>query len=168
MSNKASAEPVCASELVTYTVYVTNSGHLATSRPFTLTVDLDNGVEFAAAESPLPVHSDGMLTWGNIDTILDPGEAIQRTFWVTVSPGMEQDDVLAHLARTTSPQDVMPDGTLAITSTVWPGTKKLFWMILLMSFLDKRMSCIDKNILSLMWSEKMSLPMRYIPDTFQL
>ena len=44
----------------------------------------------------------------------------------------------------------------------------IFRMAPFVSLKDKRMSRIDKNILSLQWSEKMSLPMRDLPDRFQL
>ena len=116
LSSRASSRDVCAGAKITYTVYLTNSGHKDTSKAFTLTVDLDNDAQFIGG-TDAPAYGGGTITWVN-GAILKAGETISRTFWVTASSGARNRDVLTHTARAFSPLDVTPDGRLTITSTV--------------------------------------------------
>ena len=117
MDGVASSEPACAGSTVTYTVWLTNVGHLATVQPFTITVELDGRVSFGGA-SHGGTESGGLVTWGNIATPLLPGDGISRTFWVTIPPSVARSSVLTYHLRATNPTEVTPDGTHTLTSTV--------------------------------------------------
>ncbi len=117
MSGMASSEPACAGTTVTYTVWLTNVGHLVTVQPFTITVELDERVSFGGA-SHSGTENSGLVTWGSIATPLLPGESVSRTFWVTVLPTVSNRSVLTYHLHAVNPTEVTPDGTSILTSTV--------------------------------------------------
>ncbi len=105
--------PVCAGGRVTYTLTVTNPGGVATTVPFTLT----GGMPPALTVDPGTVSDGGVwvsptVTW-TVPTALaaSGGNAITRTFAVTVAPGTPHGALLTTTYRFTSPE-VLPNVSL--------------------------------------------------------
>ncbi len=102
--------PVCAGGRVTYTLAVTNPGGVATSVPFTLT----GGMPPALTVAPETVSDGGTwvsptVTW-TVPTVLAAagGNAVTRTFAVTVAPDTPDGTRLTTTYRFASPE-VLPN-----------------------------------------------------------
>jgi len=79
----AATDPISAGARLTYTVRLTNTGHLTTSRPYTVVETLPPLVTYAGSNPPAQV-AGGVLTW-TLSIPLGPGEAAAVTFAVTVT-----------------------------------------------------------------------------------
>jgi len=78
----ATPHPVTAGERLTYTITLTNSGHLTTSLPYTITEVLPSHTAYAGA-SPNADISGEMITW-TLPSALGVGQAVSVTLAVTV------------------------------------------------------------------------------------
>jgi uncharacterized repeat protein (TIGR01451 family) len=122
LGKTASPDPVAAGERLTYTIRLTNTGHLTTTRPYTIVETLPALVTYADSSPPAQV-AGGVLTW-TLTAPLGVGEATSVTFVVTVTTPLTDgfplvnDDYLAFSSEVT-PTANGP----AITTTVrsWPS-----------------------------------------------
>jgi adhesin/invasin len=84
--DKAPGSPtVEAGEALTYTLYVTNTGHLTTTRPFTVTDRIPDGMHYVSS-SPVGAYSAGdrTVTWLLTDN-LGIAQAVTASLVVTVT-----------------------------------------------------------------------------------
>jgi uncharacterized repeat protein (TIGR01451 family) len=79
----AATDPITAGARLTYTLTLTNVGHLTTTAPYTIVETLPANTLYAASVPPASVGGS-TLTWVLSDPI-PPGEAAQVTFAVTVT-----------------------------------------------------------------------------------
>lgn len=83
LSKVESSDPITAGARLAYTVFLTNSGHLGTSRPYTIVETLPAHTTYAASTPPAQV-TGGTLTWVSTAP-LGIGQAVSVTFAVTVT-----------------------------------------------------------------------------------
>jgi uncharacterized repeat protein (TIGR01451 family) len=83
---KASSGPeVEAGDPLTFTLSVTNTGHLTTTLPFTVTDHIPDGTNYLTSTQPSTyAGATRTITW-TVDTALGQDEAVTRTFVVTVT-----------------------------------------------------------------------------------
>ena len=114
-------DPVAAGERLTYTIRLTNTGHLTTTRPYTIVETLPPLVTYADSSPPAQV-AGGVLTW-TLTAPLAIGEATSVTFAVTVTAPLTDGLPLVNDAYLAFSSEVTPTVTgPAITTTVrsWP------------------------------------------------
>lgn len=83
LSKVASSDPITAGERLTYTIRLTNTGHLAASLPYTIVEVLPDHTVYAASSPPAQV-AGGVLTW-TLSAPLGIGQAATTAFAVTVT-----------------------------------------------------------------------------------
>lgn len=79
----ASSDPITAGQRLTYTIHLTNTGHLTTSLPYTIVETLPAHTLYAGSSPPAQVTGD-TLTW-TLSAPLGVGQVDQVTFAVTVT-----------------------------------------------------------------------------------
>jgi len=122
LGKTATPDPVVAGERLTYTIRLTNTGHLTTTRPYTIVETLPGPVTYADSNPPALV-AGSVLTW-TLTAPLGIGEATSVTVAVTVTAPLTDglplvnDDYLAFSGEVT-PTAAGP----AVTTTVrsWPS-----------------------------------------------
>lgn len=116
-----SGDPITAGERLTYTVLLTNTGHLATSLPITIVETLPAHTVYATSDPPAQVAGD-TLTW-TLASPVEVGGGIGVTFAVTVARPLTAGLVLANQSCLAFSGEVTPSaqGPL-VTTTVrsWP------------------------------------------------
>ncbi|HIQ02079.1 MAG TPA: DUF11 domain-containing protein, partial [Anaerolineales bacterium] len=118
----ASDDPITAGQRLTYTIHLTNTGHLTTSLPYTIVETLPGHTAYAGSSPSAQVAGD-TLTW-TLSAPLGIGQAALVTFAVTVTAPLTDglplvnDDYLA-LSDEVTPTAAGP----AVTTTVrsWPS-----------------------------------------------
>ena len=117
LGKTATPDPVAAGERLTYTIYLTNTGHLATTRPYTIVETLPGWVTYADSSPPAQV-AGGVLTW-TLTTPLAVGGATSVTFAVTVTAPLTDGFPLVNDEYIAFSEEVTPTATgPAITTTV--------------------------------------------------
>ncbi|MFN3763653.1 MAG: hypothetical protein ACK4WK_10715, partial [Anaerolineae bacterium] len=117
----ASTDPVTAGERLTYTLFLTNTGHLATSQPYTIVETLPAHTLYADSTPPASVNGS-TLTWV-LSNPLAPGQAAQVTVAVTVTAPLTDGtpivnaDYLAYSAEVISTAHGAP---VTVTVRSWP------------------------------------------------
>ncbi len=117
----ASTDPVTAGERLTYTLFLTNTGHLTTSQPYTIVETLPAHTLYADSIPPASVNGS-TLTWVLSDPIT-PGHAAQVTLAVTVTAPLTDGtpivnaDYLAYSAEVTPTAHGAP---VTVTVRSWP------------------------------------------------
>lgn len=121
LGKTAAPDPVAAGTRLTYTIRVTNTGHLATTSPFTIVETLPPMVTYADSNPPAQV-AGGVLTW-TLSGPLAVGEGTEVTVAVTVTAPLTDglplvNDTYLAFSPEVTPTAVGP----AITTTVrsWP------------------------------------------------
>jgi len=121
LGKDASDNPVVAGTRLTYTVRLTNTGHLTTSLPYTIVETLPPHTTYASSSPPAQVAGD-TLTW-TLTSALGVGEAALVTFAVTVTAPLTDGLPLVNDAYLAFSNEVTPTAAgPAITTTVrsWP------------------------------------------------
>jgi uncharacterized repeat protein (TIGR01451 family) len=97
---------------LTYTIYITNSGDLATSGAYTITDPLPNNTYLVQTIGPAPIQTSPNLVWA-FSSPLAPGAGINVTFVVTVETPLADGTAIVN-------DDYRVTGGGAVTGTVGP------------------------------------------------
>ena len=117
----AATDPITAGARLTYTVFLTNTGHLTTTGPYTIAETLPANTLYADSIPPASVDGN-TLTWVLSDPI-PPGGAAQVTFAVTVTAPLTDGTPIVNADYRASSAVVTPTASGApVTVTVrsWP------------------------------------------------
>lgn len=117
----ASSDPVVAGQRLTYTIYLTNAGHLTTTFPYTIEETLPAHTAYAASSPPAQVSGD-TLTW-TLSSPLGIGQVVSVTFALTVTTPYTTGLDLVNDTYLAFSDEVTPTAQgPAITTTVlsWP------------------------------------------------
>ncbi len=117
----AATDPITAGARLTYTLLLTNTGHLTTTRPYTIVETLPPHTAYA--DSIPPASVDGStLTWALSDPI-PPGGAAQVTFAVTVTAPLTDGTPIVNADYLASSAEVTPTAhgaPVTVTVRSWP------------------------------------------------
>ncbi|MGD1996458.1 MAG: Ig-like domain-containing protein, partial [Anaerolineae bacterium] len=116
----ASDDPVTAGERLTYTIRLTNTGHLTTSLPYTIVETLPLHTTYADSSPPAQVSASGRtLTW-TLSSPLGIAQAVSVTFAVTVTEPLTDNLALINGDyRAFSDEVVLTAQGSPVTTTVW-------------------------------------------------
>ena len=117
----AASDPITAGERLTYTITLTNVGHLTTTAPYTIVETLPANTTYADSVPPAQVAGD-TLTW-TLTTPLGVGGTAQVTFAVTVTaPLTDGTPIVNANYRAFSGEVLTPAYGAPVTVTVrsWP------------------------------------------------
>ncbi|MDY7040522.1 MAG: hypothetical protein SVX38_06635, partial [Chloroflexota bacterium] len=125
INKTATPDPVVAGQLLTYTLAVSNTGHVTLTAPYTITVvdHLPANTTFAEA-TPSATHQNGVVTWTlpyTSDLAVD--QAVTMTLAVTVTEPLTNGLALVNEDYTVSSPQVVPDSAgspLTVTVRSWP------------------------------------------------
>jgi uncharacterized repeat protein (TIGR01451 family) len=113
ITKSADPSPVNAGEVLSYTIVVTNSGE-ASATGVVITDPLDSAVSFAGA-SDGGSHASGVVTW-NVG-VVEIGQTISRTLWVTVDSDVAGGTNLSNTAWVISAEGIGDSDTIATPAT---------------------------------------------------
>jgi len=117
----AATDPITAGARLTYTVFLTNTGHLTTTGPYTIAETLPANTQYAASVPPASVGGS-TLTWVLSDPI-PPGGAAQVTFAVTVTAPLTDGTPIVNTDYLASSAEVTPTAfgaPVTVTVRSWP------------------------------------------------
>jgi|GEM_PF-1979659 len=117
-----SSDPITAGARLTYTITLTNTGHLTTTRPYTIVETLPAHTVYADSSPPAQVDGD-TLTW-TLTAPLGVGQSVQVSFAVTVTAPLTDGLVLTNSNYLAFSPEVTPTAYgPAVQTTVrsWPA-----------------------------------------------
>jgi uncharacterized repeat protein (TIGR01451 family) len=118
----AATDPITAGARLTYTLTLTNVGHLTTTAPYTIVETLPANTQYAASVPPASVGGS-TLTWVLSDPI-PPGGAAQVTFAVTVTAPLTDGTPIVNTDYLASSAEVTPTAfgaPVTVTVRSWPS-----------------------------------------------
>jgi uncharacterized repeat protein (TIGR01451 family) len=96
MAKTPNSPVVDAGDPLTFTVYITNTGHLTATQPFTVTDRIPDGTSYLTSTLP-STYANRTITW-TLDTDLGQDQVVTRTFVVTVTSPYTNGAVITNTA----------------------------------------------------------------------